>query len=160
MGRVTLPKGFNPSSERNWFLVANRVEACIYEGRPGRGFRFVKRLSNPKGKLTNLQLVSDRPGVSFSSNRGSSLRHGFAPRSDYHEVVAQNFARKLGRVLRQAVLKGEFSRLTLVAEPHFLGLLKSSLSPQVEAALANSVPHEWHEGSDKELEAYLKKKLA
>lgn len=160
MGRVTLPKGFNPAPQRHWFLVANRVGACIYEGRPGKGFHFVKRLSNPKGRLTNFQLVSDRPGRSFSSSRGSMHRHGLSQRTDYHEVVARDFARKIDRQLRLAALRGEFDRITLVAEPHFLGLLKSFLSPQVREALTRSVAHEWNEGSDIELESYLKKKIA
>ncbi len=160
MGKVTIPKGFDPTPIRHWFLVANRSEARVYDGLPGKGFRFLKKLTNPKARMADAELLSDKPGKSFSSARGSGISHGFAPHSDHHEVVAQDFARKVCRALRKDVLSGEVTRLTLVAEPHFLGLLNGFLSPQTKAILADSVPHDWQKWSDKELEKYLKKKIA
>src|SRR5206468_3763475 len=99
-------KGFDPKFVRHGYLVANRVEAVLYAGRLGRDFHFVRRLRNPRGKLTELQLVADRPGRTFSSSR-SGVRHGYEPRSKYHEEVAVQFARKIGKELDRAGRESE-----------------------------------------------------
>ncbi|MGZ3693898.1 MAG: host attachment protein [Bdellovibrionota bacterium] len=159
MGKVLAPKGFDPKFERHWYLVANRVEAVLYAGRIGKDFHFLRRFSNPKGKLTELQLVADKPGRKFSSSR-SGVRHGFEPRSLYHEQVAIQFARRIGKAIDRSLLDKEFSDLVVLAEPHFLGLLNKGFSQRVKAKVINEVPREWHEGSDRDLEKYLQKKLA
>jgi len=160
MGKVLVPKGFEPKFVRHWHLVANRAEALIYEGEPGKDFRFIKRLRNPKGKLTELQLVSDRPGRAFSSSQGSMIRHGYEPRTQYHEDVAVQFSRRIAKMLERAAFRNEFSDLTVMAEPHFLGLLNRVFSRKIEARLRRKIPREWNEGSDHELAQYLKEKLA
>ena len=160
MGKVMVPKGFEPKLVKHWYLVANRVEALVYEGKLGKDFRFRKRLRNPKGKLTELQLVSDRPGRAFSSAQGSRIRHGYEARSQYHEEVAIQFSRRVARVLERAILRNEFSDLVVMAEPHFLGLLNRAFSRKTKASIRRAVPREWNEGSDRELEGYLKEKLA
>lgn len=159
MGKVLAPKGFHPTFVRQWYLVANRVEAVIYTGVLGKDFRFVKRMKNPKGKLTETQLAADKPGRSFSSSR-SGVRHGFEPHSYYHEQVAIQFARKIGKFLDVSYREKKFSSLIVLAEPHFLGLLNRALPATVKKNVLQEVPREWHEGSDHDLEKYLQKKLA
>ena len=160
MGKVTIPRGFEPKFVKHWYLVANRAEALVYEGDLNGSFRFVKRFQNPKGKMMERDLVADRPGRSFSSAEGTRLRHGLEPRTPYHEVVAVEFARELGRKVDKAALKQELSDLVVIAEPHFLGLLNQEFSKRVKALIRREVPREWAEGSDAELKAYLQKKLA
>jgi protein required for attachment to host cells len=159
MGKILLPKGFDPKVFRHWYLVANRVEAVVYAGEMGRNFHFVKRLNNPKGKLTETQLVADKPGRGFSSSR-NGVRHGFAPHSLYHEQVAIQFARKIGKFLDRSLTDNEFTDLVVMAEPHFLGLLNQGIPERVKKKILREVPREWNEGSDRDLEKYLKKKLA
>ena len=105
------------------------------------------------------ELVADRPGTSFSSAQGSGIRHGFEPRTLYHEQVAVQFARKIAHILDLAVLKNDLSDLVVVAEPHFLGLLNQEFSKRVKSVLKSEVPREWSQGSDKELKEYLREKL-
>jgi protein required for attachment to host cells len=159
MGKVLAPKGFDPKFVRHWYLVANRIEAVVYAGRIGKDFHFVKRLKNPKGKLTETQLVADKPGRSFSRSR-SGVRHGFAPHSLYHEQVAIQFARKIGKLLDRSLTDNEFTDLVVLAEPHFLGLMNQEFPEHVRKKVLREVPREWNEGSDRDLEKYLQKKLA
>ncbi|MGZ3712208.1 MAG: host attachment protein [Bdellovibrionota bacterium] len=160
MGKVTVPKGFDPKFVRHWYLVANRIEALIYEGDLNGKFRFVKRHRNPRGKLMEQELVADKSGRSFSSARGSGIRHGFEPRSNYHEEVAIQFARKIAMALDRAALEQELSDLVVLAEPHFLGLLNQEFTKRVNELIRKEVPREWAEGSDQDLHLYLQKKLA
>lgn len=159
MGRVGIPKGFDPQRIRHWYLVANRKEAVLYEGQPGNDFRFLRRLENPQGKLTERELVADRPGRVFASAR-SGTRHAYEPRSLYHEEVARQFARRIGKVLEKDALQEEFSDLVILAEPHFLGLLHQQLSKKVRSLVRRELPREWHQGSDEELQDYLQQNLS
>ena len=157
MGKVILPNGFNLKFTRHRYLVANRVEAQFYEGDLIEKFKFVKRLSNPEGRLRNSQLLSDKPGRSFARS-GSGVRHSFEQSA--HEERARKFALKICRVLEADAEKNRFSDLVIVAEPHFLGLLNQHLPEKVKVLVRQSVPKEWVQGSDAELEIYLQKKLA
>jgi protein required for attachment to host cells len=160
MGKVTLPRGFDPKLITHWYLVANRTEAVIYEGKLNGSFHFVKRFENPRGSLAEKELGGGKPGRSFSSARGSGVRHGLAPRTFQHEEVAVQFARKIGRAMDAAALKNEMSSLVVIAEPHFLGLLNGEFSKRVKSIISREVPREWARGSDRELKDFLQKKLA
>jgi protein required for attachment to host cells len=159
VGKVTVPQGFDTQFVKHWYLVANRVDAIIYEGKLDGEFHYVKRFRNPKGKLTELQLVADRPGRTFSSSR-TGTRHGYEPRSHYHEEVAMKFARRIAKELEKAAVKGEYSDLIVMAEPHFLGMINKELPKNVKSVLRKEVPREWSQGSDQELKEYLQAKLA
>ena len=158
MGKVLLPKGFDPKVVKRWYVVANQAEALVYEGNPNGWFHFLKRMSNPRGKLRESQLVSDHAGRSFSGSR-SGARHGFEPRTSAHEVVASRFARQIAQMLTKAVQSGECSDLVVMAEPHFLGLMNKALPKGVKAVLRRELPREWVQGSDRDLKVYLREKL-
>lgn len=159
MGKVTLPRGFDPKFVRHWYLVANRAVALVYEGSLDGSFRYVTRLENPMGRRMELELVADRPGRSFASSR-SGVRHGLEPKTPYHEEVAHRFASRIAKMLDKAVLQEKCTDLIVMAEPRFLGLVKKELSERVRAVVSREVPREWNQGSDRELEEYLRKKLA
>lgn len=145
MGRVTIPKGFDPNPKTHWYLVANRADATIYGGGLQSGFHFVKRMSWP-GALHPMSAVegevTPQPGT-----------HG-------HEAAAEQFAREITRTLDRAALKGEFSDLVVLAEPHFLGLLHRHFPKRIKDAVRKEIPREWRQGSDKDLARYLREKLA
>ncbi len=159
MGKIMLPKGFNPQVTRRWYLVANRTEALIYEGPLNGSFHYVKRLKNKKGKLREGEFSSDRIGRVFASSR-SGIRHGLEPRTLRHEIVAADFAKKIAMVIDKAVLREECSDLVVLAEPRFLGLINKELSSRVKAVLRSELPKEWKRGSDEELVEYLRTRLA
>jgi protein required for attachment to host cells len=60
------------------------------------------------------------------------------PHSDPHDDQAVRFARRLANLLEVAMKQQQYSQLTLVAPPHFLGLLRSSISTDVRKRLAAS----------------------
>lgn len=158
MGKVTLPKGFDPNQKKHWFVLANRAFASIYEGELNSDFHFLTRINNPKGDLKAAELVNDRPGRSFSSAR-SGVRHSLEPKTKSSEAVALQFARQLARVLDKAVHQEKCSDLVVVAEPHFLGLMNKVFSKKLKSMVKQKVIREWQRGSDKDLKHFLQENL-
>lgn len=159
MGKYSAARDLDLKTKTHWYLVASRIGAAIYEGLPGHHFRFVTRMENPKGKLMDTELTSDRSGRSFSSSQGSQIRHGLGRERSPHERAAAHFAGVIGKSLEQAIREERFSDLVILAEPHFLGLIRKELPEVVKVRLKMEIPREFAQGSDAELEVYLKNKL-
>ena len=141
--------------EKRWYVLANRTGAVIYTDKPQSKFSFVERLSNPKGQYTESQLDSDRPGKSFSSAARGAFQHPLDRRSKSHEHVAISFAKKITNTLAEAKQSGRFTELVLVAEPHFLGLLRKALPVSLKRVVKHEIAHEYAEGSDAELHDHV-----
>jgi protein required for attachment to host cells len=56
-----------------------------------------------------------------------------------HEHTARTFAKELADIVDRGRTDGRFGRVVLVAEPHFLGLLRGSLSTEVTKMVEASV---------------------
>ncbi len=121
---------YDPKVYRKWYLIANRAEAVVYiEGR-NEHFIFLERLKNPKGKQTETELDSDKPGKGISSS-SRVIHHSLDRHFRKTEQVAVRFAERIGKYLDQAAQQNKFHELILVAEPRFLGILRDHLSPSV-----------------------------
>lgn len=48
--------------KNTWAIVANRGEAHIYELRHKTPPKLIDSIANPRGRLTNREMDSDRPG--------------------------------------------------------------------------------------------------
>ena len=138
-----------------WYVVANRTDAVFYvEGRDLQ-FHFVDRLANKTGDLREAGLVSDRPGTGLSSTGSGALRHGLAGRTTHHELLALKFARKIASSLKVARNRKRFGQLVLVAEPHFMGLLKGALDAGTTRTISHEVGHEYAQGSDSKVRSQI-----
>ena len=139
---------------KKWVVFANRVEAIFFKwNRATKSLGEVGRMKNPAGRLRNSALKSDKPGRSLRSPR--SNRSAYSPRSSAKECELQKFARAIAGRLERASYRKDFDHLTLVAEPHMLGVLRKALKPQAAAHIVGSVSHELHEAETAEFEKYL-----
>ena len=160
MGKYSAARDLDLSNKTQWYVLANRSGAVIYANGTERKFQFLERIPNPSGHLTEAELDSDRPGRGFSSASSGQLRHSLDRRSKRHEEVARRFARHLGKALERAHREARFGSLVLVAEPHFLGLLREGLTPAVQRAVSHEIRHQYSEGSDEELKRRIFSALA
>jgi len=108
-------------------VVADQAEAIFYdapslEARPTE----VGRISDPIAHQHDRELASDRPGRSYESVGGA--RHAIERENDPRWQEAVRFARRISCRLDDALRKGEFDELIVVAGPPFLGLIRSELS--------------------------------
>lgn len=83
-------------------------------------------------------IVTDKPGRSFSSARGG-VRHAFEPPQNIHKLQKHNFTARLAGVLEKAWAERQFDRLVLVAPRRSLGELRTLLSARVKRAVSHEV---------------------
>ena len=111
----------------HWIVIADASRARILAKANGDAdFAVVSEIDFPAARLRNQELVTDEAGRIAKGRSG--VISAADPRSDPHEQQARLFSVKLGRLLDQAAEQHAYSRLTLVAPAHFLGLLKGRLS--------------------------------
>jgi protein required for attachment to host cells len=116
-----------------WIVAAHRGGAKIFESQH-RQLSLVQELPHPEGRLQDKEIGTDRPGRSFDSH--GKGRHAMSTPQRPTEHEAQEFARHLAQVLEEARVHNRYSKLVLVAEPRFLGELRSLLSPQTSALVS------------------------
>lgn len=128
-------------------VVANESAALFYDLEdPAKGLQFAGQISDPRARLHDRDLVSDRPGRRpdhgplRSGRRGASPHHATAGEHDAHNHEIETFARQLAHELENARLAGRFERLVIMAGPKFLGMLRGVLPASVKATLAAEVP--------------------
>lgn len=151
MGRYSAARDLDLEIKTRWYVVANRSSAVLYEDNNTAKFRFLNRLSNSKGSLFNVDLTSDKPGKTISSAAGGTIHHSLERRATQHDEVAKKFAKKIAANLETAYREKRFKDLVLVAEPHFLGLLREALNTPVLEAITHEIPKEYARGSDHQL---------
>jgi len=143
-----------------WYVLANRTHAVFYEETRNQEFKFRHRMKNPKGHLTEGQLDSDRPGSGISSAAGGTIRHGLDRTFHHHEQNALRFAHAISSRLLEEKRQDSFQGLVLVAEPHFLGLLRKALPSELKPLIQQEVDREYIEGSDAELHSAIQDALS
>lgn len=116
---------------KTWIVVANRSEVKFFSADPKRGgpVEYVSKLENPRGRLRNGDINADKPGAFGLPGTGhGSARVG--PQSPV-ERVAQEFAIEIVDALTTAKSLQQFEALILIADPHFLGILRNNLSKEL-----------------------------
>lgn len=111
---------------------------------PATELTLSERLTDPAAHLHDRDFKSDAPGRGFErgplrgGRRGAAAHHSVG--EDHpHDREAQLFARRIIESLEAAQRRAAFDQLVLVAEPHFLGLLRPFLSAPLSAALIAEV---------------------
>lgn len=145
---------YKPEQKKCWFVVANRTEAVIFKETQKKDLSFVYRFSNPKGKRREAELDSDRPGKTASS-ASRTLRHALDTHNNKHEVQAQKFSKTISKALTKAAKEKKFDELVLVAEPHFLGLLRNEIPKELKPYIKHEIHHEYNGDSEPELKKHI-----
>lgn len=125
------------------YVVANRTDAVIYAEAEGGDFSFLRRLKNPIGRRHEGKLVSDHPGVGRSSAGDGTIHHALDRNVLRHETSAKKFASAIARAVGRECDQSDCRGLILVAEPHFLGLLRAELPDRIRKLVVAEVPREF-----------------
>lgn len=134
-------------------VVADQSEANFYDRRGRGALKPAGHLADPKARLHERELTSDRPGrvfervASVKGRKDAAVRHsvdgGRSPRKHRAEV----FARKVVGELRNAQRSGGFDRLVIIAAPAFLGLLRVAMPKTLREAIVREIPKDLvHQG--------------
>ena len=99
------------------------------------------------------ELVSDRPGASFTST--SSARHAETPKHDPHELAKQDFCRFIAAEIGTLADANEFDDVVLVAPAHRLNDIEAALAPPVVAMVVGRLAKDLVKTPDGELWTHL-----
>lgn len=122
--------------EKIWILVADSAHARILATTARTAMPTeVTRLEHPESRMKESELVSDQPG---RSREPRAQGHAM----DEASATAQEetaFANEIVQTLDKARQEGRFDDLILVANPHFLGVLRQKLNGPLEKSVVQSV---------------------
>lgn len=122
---------------KTWIVVSDASRARLFMKDAGSS-QWVKfeELDHPPSRWRAKDLVTDRQGRnSTSSGRTGKTRQTTSPTTSPLEVEEQRFAHQLGKLLNDAHAQNAFDQLVLIAEPHFLGLLRQELAARVHKSI-------------------------
>jgi protein required for attachment to host cells len=115
---------------RTWVVVCDASRARVFQVGPRRNqWQLVRELEHPEGRAKGRDLLSDRPGRTKQS--AGVLRPALELPTGPHEVESERFARLIAKLLEGSLMEHLYEQVVLIAPPHFLGLLRSSLSETV-----------------------------
>lgn len=159
MAKKSLAQKISSLHPRRWYLSANQAEAILFADSRVKPIHFLRRLSNPQGRLNESELTSDRAGRSFSSAPGSKIRHAMVQQNTQHEKLSKDFARTLATFLERGLNEAKYERLVILAGPKFLGLLRAQLPAQVKKHVEKEISLELTPGSDQQIKRVFAQEL-
>ena len=155
-------------SKTTWVLACDASRARLYrEENSGKAYSLIESFEHPESRKRVVDLVAGEQGrkpVGVSMGEGGVRvpqggghgRPGAAPETDPKEVEAQKFARELATALEQHLFAHAFDALVLAAPPHFLGLVKATLSDQVAKRVRATVCKDLAQVEPRDLGQHLK----
>lgn len=127
-------------AKKTWILIAQRTKAKLIEHLGmGKQLTLIRGFINPAGELHTSELVSDRPGRSYRSTSVGIGRSSLGQSEDAHEHALTLFAKDLASTIEEGVVKGNCDQIILAAEPHCLGKIKKTLSPQARKRVSATI---------------------
>lgn len=138
-------------------VVANRRQARFFDvAMPGYRLTEQRALSNEEGRARRHELVTDRAGA--RSDAGSIVPgvDSMGPRADPAEQDMIEFAGDVAGVVNEARRKNELDSLAIIAEPGFLGALRSRLDEKTSKLIERTVDKDVVHADEDRLRAYLK----
>jgi protein required for attachment to host cells len=122
-----------------WILVCDSARGRLFETRGNdASWNLLEVFGHSESRSKASELVSDHSGQ--RSSEGPSVHHNaLAPSSSPKEVEKGHFVHTLATMLDQAMRSRRFARWVLVAPPHFLGMLKNELTPELQKHLLVSI---------------------
>ena len=139
---------------KRWVLVAHRSGARLFENRgPGKGLELLQTLEHPAGKLKNREIDSDKHGRSFDRRGGG--RHAYTTEQEPTTHIAEQFAKQLASLLDEGRTQQRYAQLILVAEPRFLGILRSALPAPTAAMVSATLDKDLGSADPRELPKHL-----
>lgn len=130
---------------RIWIVAADREKAHIYRKTP----KGMERIADIK--------IGHAKSAHEDAGSSAALHHGYDVRSEKRHHNDPGFIQKLTAWLDLASKEKVFDRLVLVASPHTLGDIRSSLSKDIQGRVAAEVSKDLMKLPEKEIEKHLSK---
>jgi protein required for attachment to host cells len=137
----------------NWIVVCDGRKALILENAGDLKFPHLrlKESFDEPNPPTHEQGTSP-PGRTFQS---VGNRRGAVAQTDWHDEAEQAFLRRLAERIDQAVARHEVKKITVIAAPRALGMIRKLYSPNVAAAVAEEIDKDLVKAPVSEIERQL-----
>lgn len=136
-----------------WVVIANGSCAKIFRVVKFPKIEEFEFLDHPESRLRNQDLVSSKAGRNFEST--STARSAYQAPTDPHHLELEKFAKYLADHLSDARRRQAFSRLYLMANPSFLGLLRPHLDHLTQESLVAEIGKDMTEQTIANIESQL-----
>lgn len=123
-----------------WVVVGDASRARIFRAEGRQPWMLVHELDHPESREHINVLLSDRQG---RVTHGNGSHSAMDAHTEPHEVEAIRFARVLADRLEAAHAHSLFDEIVVVAPPHFLGLLRSTIDAEVQKRVRFSLPKDY-----------------
>jgi protein required for attachment to host cells len=143
-----------PHHKRTWSLVMNATRARIVRGIHHRSGEAQTELVLKTEAHKLKDILSDRPGRSFSSG-SAGRRSAMAYGSDPLEEDERNFVRQVLTLLDTHRRSEDFDALTVYAEPQTLGMIRNEIPAGLKGLVVKEVAKNLVHLSPHELQAIL-----
>ncbi|MBK4733652.1 host attachment protein [Noviherbaspirillum pedocola] len=139
-----------------WIVSANASRARIFAQDNATGpLREINDMINDESRLrvsqnTESERIGPTAGTKTMHNTGGAVPNkGYEPPQTPDKHAAELFARDIIGYLQQGQQRGEFRELSLVVSPKFLGMLRSLMTPQLQAAVRLEIDKDYtHAGAE------------
>lgn len=121
---------------------------------PGRLLEMTD-LVHPASRQHASEMASDEPGIRRTMHMHGKI--GMDEKVSLKEEEAVRFAKEVADVLRERA--ADYERLYLVAEPHFLGLLRADLDKSVEQRIVAEIDKDLSAMDATEIRGHLPERL-
>ncbi len=141
----------------HWFIVASQKTVTIFTEVSERNrLQQIKVFENPLGRERSRALIKKEAGHGTKSiGRTGSVYYTEVKRHDPHEDAAIQFAKEIAHFLKSEYTKKKFNSLTVVAEPRFLGKIRSAMEPVVQATVIDWIKKDLQKIPQKKLAHFL-----
>lgn len=146
------------ASSKTWVLLLNGARCRVLRGISGKSEDTPTELVLRSEARNLRQIMSDKPGRSFSS-AGGGRRSAMEYACDPITEDQREFIRQVISLLESHRRAGDFDRLAVFAEPDMLGQLRHMIPPALAQLVFRQVPKNLLHLSVKELEEVLPREL-
>jgi protein required for attachment to host cells len=139
-----------------WIVVTDASRARLFSANGhNEPPKLIRHLSHEASRAKGSDVTSDKP--SRTQRRAGAGRFSAAAvkRLEPKDAEATHFAAELAQLLEDGRNRHEFDRLAFAAPPQFLGLLRSSISPQVKKHLARCIDKDYTRENTRKLSGQL-----
>jgi protein required for attachment to host cells len=143
---------------RIWYVIADGARARIFEAkRRGDDICELEAYVNPKGRLVNRDIDTDRPGRSFKTGGRRTAMEGAGESPSEREEA--RFAKQIADRVNRAYQEEQFERLAIVAAPKALGRIRKHLKSRVENVVVGTSSKNLTKAKREQIQQHLDKNI-
>jgi protein required for attachment to host cells len=139
-----------------WIVVTDASRARLFAANGhNEPPKLIKHLRHEQSRQKGSAVTSDKPGRSQRRAGPGRFSSANESKAEPKDIEATHFAHELARLLDDARNRRQFDRLAVAAPPQFLGLLRSTISPQVKKHLARCIDKDYTKEDARKLSGQL-----